>query len=398
MAPQQPFFLSQADRVLLARRRYFEDGVLPTGVVSDAVFQSWARCYRASHEPQFKVEFQPVSASRSQLALQKNRELHDAWLNELPIIGAALGATNCSAILTDPTGVLIGATPASRSDLKVMPVAHRVGVNLSEDLVGTTAPGLVARTGKQASVLGAEHFYDIVSTMHCTAAPIRNVQGQLAGILDISCEGQPFYFDPATVVGMYAASIENRLLMAQSTRHFVIRFQFMPGIVSTPMAGMLGFDESGALVWVNAVASTLLNLSADPALRGDMSVEAIFEIKASRLAELADGGLSQVALTHGPQVYLTCEAQFVRAPLVPATSARTSSAANVVQVQEVPLLADGYLPPSSLKDADADLIRKCLAECHGNLSKVARKLKVSRGLIYRRLQELSIDPAQFKAK
>ena len=62
------------------------------------------------------------------------------------------------------------------------------------------------------------------------------------------------------------------------------------------------------------------------------------------------------------------------------------------------MLADGYLPPSSLKDADADLIRKCLAECHGNLSKVARKLKVSRGLIYRRLQELSIDPAQFKVK
>jgi transcriptional regulator of acetoin/glycerol metabolism len=101
------------------------------------------------------VEFQPVSASRSQLALQKNRELHDAWLNELPAIGAALGATPCSAILTDATGVLIGATPTGRPDLKVMPVAHRVGVNLSEDLVGTTAPGLVARTGKQVSVLGA---------------------------------------------------------------------------------------------------------------------------------------------------------------------------------------------------------------------------------------------------
>lgn len=398
MAPQQPFFLSHADRVLLARRRYFEDGVLPTGVVSDVVFQSWARCYRASHEPQRQVAFQPVSASRSQLALQKNRELHDAWLNELPIIGAALGATNCSAILTDATGVLIGATPASMSDLKVMPVAHRVGVNLSEDLVGTTAPGLVARTGKQASVLGAEHFYDSVSTMHCTAAPIRNVQGQLAGILDISCEGQPFHFDPATVVGMYAASIENRLLMAQSTRHFVVRFQFMPGILNTPMAGMLGFDEAGALVWVNAVASTLLNLPADPALRGHMTVEAVFAIKASRLPALAGGGLSQVSLTHGPQVYLMCEAHFVRAPLVATTTAEASTAVNVVQVQELPLLTDGYLPPNSLKDADADLIRKCLAECHGNVSKVARELKVSRGLIYRRLQELSIDPAQFKAK
>ncbi len=396
MVLPQPFFLSHADRVRLARQRYFEDGVLPTGVVSDSVFQSWARCYRASHEPRRQVEFQPVSASRSQLALQKNRELHDAWLNELPLIGAALGTTNCSAILTDATGVLIGTTPASRSELQVMPVAHRVGVNLSEALVGTTAPGLVARTGKQASVLGAEHFYDSVSAMHCTAAPIRNMKGQLAGILDISCEGQPFYFDPATVVGMYAAAIENRLLMAQSTRHFVVRFQLMPALVDTPMAGMLGFDESGALVWVNAVASTLLNLPADPARRGHVSGEDILEITTPRLLALADGGLCQVSLIHGPQVFLRCEAHFLKTPLVPLQPAKHVPAPGPVVAPEACVLTDGYLPASSLKDADADLIRKCLAECHGNVSKVARRLKVSRGLIYRRLQELSIDPSRSK--
>lgn len=399
MAQNRPFFASHADRVLLARRRYLEDGVLPTGVVSDAVFQSWARCYRASHEPQHPVEFQPVSASRSQLALQKNRELHQAWLSELPAIGSALGTTNCSAILTDASGVLIGATPTSRSGLSVMPIAHRLGVNLSEEMVGTTAPGLVARTGKPVCVLGAEHYYDSVSAMHCTAAPIRNVHGQLAGILDISCEGEPFHFDPATVVGLYAASIENRLLMAQSTRHFVVKFQFMPAIVDTPMAGMLGFDESGALLWVNSVASTLLNLSPDPAQRGLCSVEDVFEIHASHMPALAEGGLRQVCLTNGLHVYLKCEAHFLRAsigsrPCAPERSCPPFPTA----APEPSVLADGYLPPNSLKDADADLIRKCLAEFQGNVSKVARKLKVSRGLIYRRLRELSIDPGQFKAK
>lgn len=406
MVPQQPFFLSHADRVLLARRRYFEDGVLPTGVVSDAVFQSWARCHRASHEPHRMVAFQPVSASRSQLALQKNRELHEAWLNELPAIGSALGATNCSAILTDASGVLIGTTPTNRSDLKVMPVAHRLGVNLSEDMVGTTAPGLVVRTGKQACVLGAEHFYDSVSAMYCTAAPIRNAHGQLAGILDISCEGQPFHFDPATVVGLYAASIENRLLIAQSTRHFVIKFQCMPAIVDTPMAGMLGFDESGSLVWVNSVASTLLNLPTDPAHREPSSIEGIFEVKTSRMASIADGGLHQMRLANGLHVFLRCEAHCCKSTIASVGSMaerlRSDRAAltapTPVVAAETALLADGYLPPGSLKDADADLIRKCLTECDGNVSKVARKLKVSRGLIYRRLQALSIDPDHFKAR
>jgi ActR/RegA family two-component response regulator len=40
--------------------------------------------------------------------------------------------------------------------------------------------------------------------------------------------------------------------------------------------------------------------------------------------------------------------------------------------------------PASLRDADEDFIARTLQECDGNVSAAARKLKVSRGLIYRR--------------
>lgn len=398
MDPSQAILASHSDRVLLARRRYFEDGVLPTGVVSDAVFQSWNRCHRASHEPHRSVQFQPVSASRSQLSLQKNRALHEAWLGELPAIGSALGATNCSAILTDASGVLIGATPSIRPGLKVTPIAHRLGVNLSEDLVGTTAPGLVLRTGKQECVLGPEHFYESVSGMHCTAAPIRNLHGQLAGILDISCEGLRFHFDPVTVVGLYAASIENRLLVAQAAQHFIVRFQFMPAMVDTPVAGMLGFDESGRLVWVNSMASSLLRLPFNPVERVRHTLEDIFEMTAPQMRLLADGQLCEVRLTNGPHVHIRCEAPRVVTPMASATAVTAVPKGGPSLATPEKTVLDGYLPPSSLRDADADLIRKCLADCNGNVSKVARKLKVSRGLIYRRLRELSIDPGHFKAR
>jgi len=42
--------------------------------------------------------------------------------------------------------------------------------------------------------------------------------------------------------------------------------------------------------------------------------------------------------------------------------------------------------PASLRDADVDLIGRTLKECGGNVSAAARKLRVSRGLIYRRTQ------------
>jgi sigma-54 dependent transcriptional regulator, acetoin dehydrogenase operon transcriptional activator AcoR len=403
-----PFFITRETQIALARRRYFEEGVLPTGMVSDAVFQSWARCHRSNQKPHEKIEFQPVSISRSQLALQKNRNLHEAWLNEMPALGSALGSANCSAILTDASGVLIGATPASHFGQKIIPIAHRIGVNLSEEYVGTSAPGIVARTGKQASVLGAEHYADAVSTMFCTAAPIRNIQGQLAGILDISSEGVPFKFDPASVVSLYAASIENRLLVAQSRDLLIVKFQFLPAIIETPMVAILGFDLTGQLVWLNSVASRLLGMAVTTDGRKPCSTADIFDAPFEQLASQVGQGVQAQRLRNGLQVFTTCELQET------STSSRLSPRSTPSGDASMAFLPqqnnwtpshnptseahteEGYLPANSLKQADADLIRRCLTECKGNVSKVAKRLKVSRGLVYRRLQELCIDPVIYK--
>lgn len=59
------FFSTRADRVALARQRYFEEGERPSGVVSEAVFQSWARCLRLKQDPFGRMEFQEVSTSRA---------------------------------------------------------------------------------------------------------------------------------------------------------------------------------------------------------------------------------------------------------------------------------------------------------------------------------------------
>lgn len=406
-----PFFVTHSDRVSLAKKRYFEEGVLPSGLVSDAVFQSWARCYRSHQQPTDRIEFQPVSMSRSQLALQKNRVLHEAWLKELPALGAALGSASCSAILTEANGVLIGVSPSGNHNQNIIPVAHRVGINLSEEYVGTTAPSIVARTGKQACVLGSEHFYESVSTMYCTAAPIRNIQGELAGILDISSEGSSFHFDPSAVVGLYAASIENRLMIAQSQDHLIVRFQFISAILDTPMVGIIGFDLSGKLVWVNSVASNLLGVHVSQTERVPRCVEDFFACNFSQLASLSGRGLTSQRLSNGLHIFLTCElsakeysTKSLGIPSNVQGESRTKLEISQILIEPVELASEikndslNVSLSDSLKQADAHLIQKYLVEFNGNVSQVAKRLKVSRGLIYRRLEQLSIDPALFKKK
>lgn len=398
------FSNSKSERVALARQRYFEEGLLPSGIVSDAVYESWARCQRLHSGPAEKVAFQPVSTSRAHLALQKNRDLVQAWQEELPQLQAVLGTTSCAAMLTDATGVLIGATCVGRSHEQIMPIATRTGVNLCEEAVGTTAPGVAARSGQPVSVNGAEHFFDAVGAMHCAAAPIHNTKGQLVGVLDISSEAIPFNFDATAVVGLYAAAIENRLFISQSSEHLVVRFQIDGSLLDSNFVALAGIDLNGELAWMNGTASRLLGLSPAERGAGARSIEGAFGATLSQLASLPRSGAGFLRLANGLMVWARSEMRAadghrnfvqgsdehqsqeeVRGTTV-AASAIEPSAPTPAQDNSDNLEPAPEELSIKLRDCGKDFIERTLESCGGNLSKAAEKLGVSRGLIYRRLR------------
>lgn len=393
------FFDTHQDRVALARRQYFEEGKLPTGVVSDAVLQSWGHCLRSKRVASEKVEFQPVSVSRSHLALQKNALLCEAWRHELRSLETIIGSTGCDAVLTDATGVLIGVAGRVEQSSGVLKAAHRVGVNLSEELVGTTAPGLVLRTGKVSLVRGAEHYFERVGHMHCAAAPIRDIQGRLIAVLDISSEGSPFRFDVTSVLGYFASAIENRLVVAQADQHLIVRFQISEALLDTPLCGLVGVGLDGKVAWYNSAAANLLGLSPAVTAGLDLMAEQLFDRTVVELISMR-GAKEILRLPNGLSVCVRCDLQardggqslvHIQAPMaahkavdavpVPAESSPSTT-------EPLPVVSDAppELSATTLRDADVDLIARTLAECNGNVSAAARKLKVSRGLIYRHMK------------
>jgi sigma-54 dependent transcriptional regulator, acetoin dehydrogenase operon transcriptional activator AcoR len=389
-----PFFHTRADRIDLARQRYFEDGIAPSGIVSEAVFQSWTRCQRLHANPAGEVVFQPVSASRTNLSLQKNRPLHEAWAAELPALETILGTTTCAGMLTDATGLLIGATCAGRAHEHLMPIATRLGVDLSEEAVGTTAPGVVARTGRPVCVQGAEHFFDDVKAMNCAAAPVRDVHGRVAGVLDISSESMPFNFDAASVVGLFAGAIENRLLVAQARDHLVVHLQVAPTLLDSPVVGLIGVDTNGYVAWCNGVASRLLGLSTHWTPVEQMSAEAALGADVSSLMALLASGTAVLRLPNGLRVWARAalpasdgHRNVVPVPPEPPPPPPREDFSDVLPDQET--VRD---PRASLRECDRDLIGRTIAECGGNISKAAKKLSVSRGLIYRRLRNPGMNP------
>jgi sigma-54 dependent transcriptional regulator, acetoin dehydrogenase operon transcriptional activator AcoR len=392
------FFDRHEDRVALARRQYFEEGQVPSGVVPDAVLQSWGVCLRAKRSIAERVEFQPVSVSRSHLAMQKNAALCAVWQKELRALESTIKATGCEAILTDASGVLIGVAGGTEHHGSVLKAAHRVGVNLSEAMVGTTAPGLVIRTGKVAMVRGGEHYFERVGHMHCAAAPIRDIHGQLTGVLDFSSEGAPFRFDVTSVLGYFASTIESRLVLAQSDQHLIVRLQMSEALLDTPLCGLVGVNLDGGVAWCNATAANLLGFPSSSPIESGLTTEHIFACSLSALLSMRGGG-HMLRLPNGLSVCVRCElhAKDGGQSLVQiAAPHRLASGLNERDepstTPDVPATANARsLNPeessaTTLRDADGDLIARTLVECKGNVSAASRKLKVSRGLIYRHVK------------
>jgi transcriptional regulator of acetoin/glycerol metabolism len=254
-------------------------------------------------------------------------------------------------------------------------------------------------------VQGGEHYFASVSAMHCAAAPIRDIHGHLAGVLNLSSEGRAFNFDAATVVGLYATSIENRLLLSRSHDYLVVRFQISPALLDTPMAGLMGVDTQGTIVWKNAVAARLLGMLAGGEQPAELSVDDVLQSSFAELASVRMGSHVLLRLSNGLQVHARCQwqARETRHPVVSlgipapaavaydaspdaAPSQSSDAATHAHQAANEPAETDTPAGPASLRDADVDLIAKTLKECAGNVSAAARKLRVSRGLIYRRIQ------------
>ena len=379
--PSQLFFATNADRAALAREQFFEEGQRPSGLVPEPVIQSWSRCMGSRRKPDERIEFEPISKTRTATVLTKNRRLLEASRDPLAELEVAIAGSGAVAMLTNGEGVVVHASSREPSRSGLMHTVARIGVPIGEMAVGTGAPGLAASTGEVAVVRGAEHFFRCMASLHCAAAPIRDASGSVVAVLDLSCVGEPFKFDAAGMALVYATSIENRLLADSARSNALLRFQDSPSLIRTPLEGLCAVDGStGRVLWFNSAGATLLNFGRVPTRQA--SSDEIFGLNVDALMALAHMGSAMPrTLPTGLTVWMAVDYDGREASPEPALIGTTPPASG----------CDRIATPTSLKDSNKFAIEEALDQCHGNVSKAARLLGVSRGLLYRYLRNQGRD-------
>jgi transcriptional regulator of acetoin/glycerol metabolism len=376
-APERSLAIAQA------RREWIDGDVVPHESASAStssagpstrvepwLVRSWQRCLAAGHRPQQRVSFDPVSAPAAREAGERHRTLVAAARPVLDRLSRAIADTRYFAILTDADGIVIdvGALPAG-SDTSVRHARDiaRIGVDLSERAVGTTAIGAALAEHESVWLHRGEHFFDATSVYSCAGAPLFDPQGRCIGMLDLTGVQVAERPELRHLAALSARSIENALIQRQPCE-LLLQIVWPGSTMGADSDGLLCIESDGSVSGANAAARHMLHQPLGS--RAALHCNDLFALPPQMLfdAALRGDALLEVPLWSGLRVQ-------ARARL--ARPSGTASAAITV--------APTAPERPRLRDVETALIRKAVDEARGNVAEAARALGISRATVYRKL-------------
>lgn len=359
---------SRLTRIAQARQLAMqESSPLAGGLVEPWIAQSWQRCLARGMRPQERVNFEAVSTTVMRQASEANHTLMQAARPILKQLGGVLADTRYFAILTNHDGVVIDTDgPIDRSDRRAALIT-RVGVDLSEKSVGTTAISAALRELQPVWLHRGEHFFQDTSVYSCAGAPLFGPDGRCVGMLDLTGVEAAERSELRHLATHTARRIENALLLQRPYR-LLLRLNWCGLPLGDDADGLVTLDADGRVCAANRAARQLLPMLNTQGM--ELHGRDLFALPWEMLFDAArKGGAIDVPLWSG----LRLQAQ---AHLVPQ---------NMPAAQRVTLQSVSAATMRPLKEVETDLIRKAVEDARGNVAQAARNLGISRATVYRKL-------------
>jgi sigma-54 dependent transcriptional regulator, acetoin dehydrogenase operon transcriptional activator AcoR len=363
--PMQPNAEQRLRQIEQARRAVMVEGQSATAALAQAWFKgewierSWRRCLASGQRPEQRLGFDVIPVQARQRLIEANRPLVQVARPVLDRLARALASTRYFAILTNHEGIVIDAYgPIDHSDRRA-DLITRVGVNLSERSVGTTAIGAALTELQPVWLHRGEHFFADTSIYSCAGAPLFGPDGRCVGMLDLTGIDAAERPELKHLVAQSARSIENALTLSVPHK-LLLRLNWPGRSLGGDDDGLVCLDADGWLVGSNHPARQMV---PQLGLTGTSHCSELFAQPWEQLFDLARRGARQLPVE------------------VPLWSGLRLHALPQLAGQPAAAVA----PRVPLRDVEIALIRTAVAEAGGNVMQAAQALGISRATIYRRI-------------
>ncbi len=346
--------LSQLEQ---ARTAIMHDGDTHSPLVADWISQSWQRCLAQGMQPHYQVGFDPLSGAHVKRTLDQNHELIQAARPELERLGRAIAGTSFFPLITDAQGVVIDVgAGVDRHDRRVDVIA-RIGIDLSEQAVGTSAICAALIEQKPVWLHRGEHFFKDTSVYSCAGAPLWNGQGECIGMLDLTAVMTQERPELMHLAALSARSISNAYLLSQA-HHLLLRLNWPGRLMGDDNDGLVLLNSDGEVLGANMLAREMLHMVGE----STPHASDLFAIPTGLLFDGANRSQTMdVPLWSGLNLQVrSCLQHDCNNPSQPATT-------------------------GALQQIQLAMINTAVAHAKGNVAQAAKALGISRATLYRKL-------------
>lgn len=364
---------NRMERIARARQLALVEAHSATnGLVEPWIEQSWQRCLSQGQRPEQRLNFDAASSQRMRQTTESNLILIQAASPILKQLGSALADTRYFAILTNQDGVVVDVDgPIDRSDRRV-DLITRIGTDLSEQSVGTTAIGAALRLQQPVWLHRGEHFFNDTSAYSCAGAPLFGPDGRCVGMLDLTGVEATERPELRHLVAHTARNIENALVL-QRPHTLLLRLNW-PGMpLGDEGDGLIGLDADGFVTAANQAARQMLPPLASPAATHHS--RDLFALPSDLLFDAARHQSERLDAPLWSGLRLQVQARMAnRLHEANTTTAWPAFKSSPPVAHRVPL-----------KDVETAMILRAVEEARGNVAEAAMTLGISRATVYRKL-------------
>ncbi len=240
-------------------KKMVEDKPIDKELIRPIIADSWARSKQAGIDPRGKPY--PFCTTKAYEERRKKRQgVIDIAMPVMEMLLNFVHGSGFAVVLADEDGYILETV----GDSDVIDAARKgnlvKGSNWKEEVAGTNAIGTTLLLGQPMQIFAAEHYWTGFHDWTCSAAPIRNPEGKVIGVLNMTGTFEKVHPHTLGMVVAAVNAIENHLRIIGAMEKLAISDQYKNTIIESMDEGILTVDHNKLITQINAQARKILEL------------------------------------------------------------------------------------------------------------------------------------------
>ncbi|WP_079473967.1 sigma-54-dependent Fis family transcriptional regulator [Marinococcus halophilus] len=220
--------------------------------------ESWRRCEKHGLEKSNVELNKQVNSLHFEELKEKNQELLNVAMPVIEDLHGIVHGTGFLTLLTTENGVVLNVMNDSETEWFTDTYELRPGRIWREEVVGTSAISLVVHNTGPCQVVGKEHYWQKLHGMTCSAAPVKNENNDIIGVVNVSGPVEEVHDHTLGMVMSAAKAIERQIQLNHTTFEIKKSNQTLNTLLNVVEDGVLLIDNSKTIIQSNEAAKVIL--------------------------------------------------------------------------------------------------------------------------------------------